>query len=310
MSFDRTTIIRGPAQITYKGNKYYSQGDIRLNVGHEVFDIVNSAFGLVEQRSQQRTATVTFTPVGTFFLDLWDYGSKKSGDRLLGDTNQDLVVWSYHGTRATIYNVGITKIPDLTLSTVKTLAGEVTFTGLGQGGASGVDIVAQNTPNSFVFIEEGLGAPSDSFDPALIPTEPYLAAWGDFPAPWNDLQTSNGWQCSFDLNLTPVVVDKFGIIDWTVGNVRATARSQILGVTEAQVIAKVGIDVLRGAAILSTKNLVITGSTLKATIHSSQVRLMPAQFGLTTLRLADIEWVGTRRVVSNAVTDVFTIEAV
>ncbi len=307
MAFTRNTIIRGPAQVIYNGEKFYSQGDIRVSVGHEVFPIINSSFGHVQDRSKQRTATVQFTPVGNFSETMWGFGSKKSGDPLL-DTgaDTDLVVWSYGGTKATIYNVGITKMPDLILSTTKTLAGEITFTGLGKGLP---DLVDQATTDAFVKIETGQGAPSELFDPQDIITEPYDAAWGSLAAPWDHLKTEAGWHCSFDLGLQPVEIDSHGIIDWTVGDVKATARAKLLGVSEAEALAQIGIDITRGGALISTNNLVITGTTaLRVTLYATQVRIMPAQYGLTTTRLADMEFMGTRKIVSNAIQDVFKVE--
>ncbi len=315
MPLDRTTIVRGPAQIEFPagtGKFYYSQGDIRVNIGHEVFDIVNSAYGLVEQRSRQRTATFSFTPVGQFTSgvggDLWiPYGSLKAGNRFLGNTDQNAVIWSYAGTRVTVYNVGITKMADLILATTRTLAGEITFTGLGKGIPLASVTAGSYDANSLVLVETGVGAPADVFDPSTIITETYTVAWGNYTSPWNDLKTQNGWVVAFDLGLQPVEIDSHGLIDWTVGSVRATARAQLLGVSEVDAIAKVRPDIARGSAIISDQNLVITGSALIVTLHNTQVRLIPAQYGLTTVRLAELEFLGTRKVVANVLQDVFTV---
>lgn len=316
---DRTTIIRGPAQITYDGAVYYSQGDIRLNIGHETFPIVNSAFGTVQMRTQQRTATVSFTPVGNLIpftgttdgqnsFTLWNYGTKKPGDRLLADTDKDLIIHTYGGTRAvkyTIYNVAITKIPDLALTAVRTLAGEVVFTGIGKKD------VDPDTADSFVKVEAIAVDPTDAFDPDQVITESYAAAWGS-TAPWDAMETTAGWTISFDLSLQPVIHDATGIIDWTIGDVRASARAQVFGITEAQVFTAtnklIDMHVKRGSKMPDDNHLIITGDSLKATLFSAQVRMIPTQFGTGTLRFADLEFTATRKVVTGALQQLFKIE--
>ena len=311
MDLDRTTIIRGPAQIEYPAGSakyYYSQGDIRLTLGHEVFPITNSSFGHVQDRSRQRTATVSFTPVGQFLTGLWPWGSKLSGDSILinsdGTTaDQNLVVWSYKGTKVTIYNVALTKMPDLILSTTKTLAGEATFTGLGKG----YPFVSQDTADSFYTWSENNGKPNDNFNPYTVITQPYTASWctsSHFTATndtgvWGALNTVNGWHVTFDMALQPVEVDQYGIVDWTVGDVKATARGQLIGITEAQAIEAVRLKVLRGAPMDTTNDLVISnagGSSIIVSLYSAIARVVPAQYGLTTMRLADMEFSATRQI--------------
>src|SRR5688572_12486454 len=197
MAFTRTSIIRGPATVQYGATRFYSNDDIRLTVGHEIFPIINSAFGKADERSQQRTVTVEFTPVGIPFDDFWQFGSKKSGDRLLGDDDVDLIVHAASGVRYTFYNAGMTRIPDLVLSTNKTLCGGIQFTALGKGRPTLED---QDAANSLFIQETGISFSHD-FDPADVITETYGAAWGSKPALWDDIRTLDGWTLSFDLNL-------------------------------------------------------------------------------------------------------------
>src|ERR1035437_7863370 len=320
MSFSRTTIIRGPAQIKWGSDYLYSQGDIKLSIGHQVFPIINSAMGLVQERSQQRVATVQFTPVGTYYASLWPYGTKKPGDRLLTDTDQNLEIHSYAGTKCTIYNCAVTKMPDLILSATKTLAGEVTFTGLGKGNP-GTGITPQNEDNSFVSFDSTAGAPADFFDPSTVPTQFYTASWNTSSSgsssnasapsnPWANIKTQAGWHFTFDLSLQPVDVDEYGTVDWTIGDVKANARATILGYTENQVSDAVHPHILRGAPLDTSNDLVVTyaGATaLYAKLYACQARTVPAQFGLTTLRLAEMEWIGTRKVFNTAIMPIFYV---
>jgi hypothetical protein len=338
MALNRSTIIRGPCQIEWPagtGNYYYSQGDVKVDVGFETFDIINSAFGKVQERVTQRVAKVSFTPVGNVVQttpsvntgdaapvggtgpDLWHpYGLLYAGDRLLGTAvDQNLVIWSYFGTKATVYNVGMTKIPEFIASATKTFAGTVEFTGLGKGfGGSNNTITPPTTVNAFVQITTGAGAPTNVFNPNNIFTETYAAALGSLSSPWNDINTTQGWSFSYNLNLAPVMVDGYGIVDWTVGNVTATGKAQVVGVDENAMIGASGagllnMDVGQGSAVVSNNNLVLTGanSGLTVTLFNTIVKLAPIQYGLTTLRLADVEFIGQRAVVSNAISQVFDV---
>ena len=318
---DRTTIIRGPAIIEYtpaSGSVQYSysQGDVKVTVGFQTFEVKTSPFGDVQERVQQRTATVEYTPVGDIAaatsINYWTaYGALLSGAPMLstlGDAN--LAIYSINdGTKTTVYNVAITKIPELMLSTTKTVAGSVTFTGLGKGLPTLVD---QGTANSFVYVQKSQALPSISFDPSNVITEPYTASIVGASSPWNVMNTTNGWQCTFDLNLQPVTVDSFGIVDWTVGNVKATARGQIIGVSESDVLdattGLVKVDVARGHA-LTYNDLTITGQTPHVTVElkSAAVKVIPMQYGTATLRLADVEFSGVRTITSGTINPVFSV---
>lgn len=57
-------IITGPAIITHRGRTYYSEGDIRLEMARETFDIKSSQHGITDSRHKQQTLRVSFTAVG------------------------------------------------------------------------------------------------------------------------------------------------------------------------------------------------------------------------------------------------------
>ena len=70
--------INGPATVTYKGATFYSKEAITLVEENKTFDIVTDRFGTVEQRADQKTVTLSFTPDGRyagFFGTLFPYGS-------------------------------------------------------------------------------------------------------------------------------------------------------------------------------------------------------------------------------------------
>ena len=281
-----------------------------MTIGHEVFPIVNSSFGHVQDRSRQRTATVSFTPVGQFLSGLWPYSDKKSGDAILdGTKDYDLTIKSYKGVSVVVHNVALSKMPDLILSTTKTLAGEATFTGLGQG----LPLADQTDASSFVTF--GTDAPIDEFDVSTIITQPYSAKWNSGTNSsignnvFDSLYTVNGWHITFDMGLAPVEVDSHGIVDWTVGDVRASARAQLIGITEEEAIEAVHPNIARGGAMDVTNNLVVSGvNGIVVTLYACMARVVPAQYGLTTLRLADMEFNATRQIVDNAVQDMFKVD--
>jgi hypothetical protein len=56
--------LAGPAVITYKGATFASKEDISLNLANETFDVNVDAYGKVDERSDRKVASVSFTPIG------------------------------------------------------------------------------------------------------------------------------------------------------------------------------------------------------------------------------------------------------
>lgn len=49
-SIDRTTIITGPALVTFAGQSFWSKGDIKLSPINKRFQIETAHFGRVDER--------------------------------------------------------------------------------------------------------------------------------------------------------------------------------------------------------------------------------------------------------------------
>ncbi len=63
-TFDRTTIIRGPAKIAYDSQVFYSKGAVTLTFTNSSFEKTADAYGLVGRGKTDFQAVVEFEPVG------------------------------------------------------------------------------------------------------------------------------------------------------------------------------------------------------------------------------------------------------
>jgi hypothetical protein len=66
MAVNVTQILGGPALVKYRGQTFYSQGDIILDSSLETFAIEVDRFREVDERTKDRMLKVRFTPAGVF----------------------------------------------------------------------------------------------------------------------------------------------------------------------------------------------------------------------------------------------------
>lgn len=292
MPLSRTSFIRGPAIVQFDGATFYTKGDVEVEIGLATFGVETSIHGKVDDRVSERSVRVRFTPSGEWeaLTVLWPYASTAIGSSIFTASDKPLVIQGADGRKVTIQAAAVTKMPDITLSTTKTLIGQVEFSGVGK------DAVAWTTANSL--IAEASNAFSDTtFDPANIKTQPYTAAWGAV-SPWSSFETLEGFTVSFETAFGDVATDTDGIIDMTLGGLSVVARCQPVGITAAQMIAAAGIQdtgAYRGRSLQTGANdLVISASGVVVRVKKANIRSAGLRWGNTTHRIGEIEFVATR----------------
>jgi hypothetical protein len=306
MPLTRTSIVRGPAIVTFGGATFYSKDDIKLTTENETFDIDVSAYGKVDERVNRRKMTVSFTPSGAWaaLATLFPYGSTVVGSSVFG-TDSPLVIQTLAGTTLTFAAAAVTRMPSLHLSASKTLFGPVEFTCLGRdntawSATSSVYTTASNPFSDTSFVESG------------IITQSYSIAWGS-SVPWNSLQTKDGVAVEFELGLDPVETDAEGLVDMTLTRLTAVAKMKPVGLTEAQVLAALG---LQGTGAARGRSLNAGGQTLNINGASGQVNIAlnganlkgaEQLFGAKSLRVEQIAFVTTRNFASGVPGPVFTV---
>lgn len=212
-SIDRTTIIRGPARITYDSATFYSKGGVTLTFTNSTFDKETDGFGVVNRAKTDLQILIEFEPVGEIeeLAKLYPYASTAIGASIYGSTDKPLVIIT-QGNTYTINNAQITQLPSIRATANNTAFGPIQFTGL-------IDNSGNPNTLSDYYSHTASGTFAGTvFDPAKIITAPYTATLGGSTTFYSEA----GFEVSFDLSLTPVVVDGIGTVDMTLANLGAT----------------------------------------------------------------------------------------
>lgn len=301
-SINRTTVITGPALVTFAGQTFWSKGDITLKPVTNNFKIGTSAFGDVDERTQDKSIEISFEPDGRFTSGLaavlWPYAATAIGASIYGGSDRALVVHSRAGTKVTVHNASLTGMPNLRLGVGKTIQGNVTFTGLLKNSTDPTDAAAYYTVASESY-------PGDTgFDIADIKTLAYASAWGG-SSPWDAFLTEEGWEISFDLSLAPVMVDGLGTVDMRLQSLGVNARAIPVGPTEAQVLTAMGNTRALGASVASANDLIVSATGLYFSLSKAGVRSAELGYGAERKRIGQLEWFATRTVTAGVADPLF-----
>jgi hypothetical protein len=309
MAISRTSILRGPAIVTFNSQSFYSKGDITLDLGVETFDVEASAYGKVDERVIERVARVRFQPAGEWeaLTTLWPYGATTVGASIFTGTDRPLVIHTLDGTTLTFKAAAVTRMPEITLAANATMIGEVELTCIGQ------DNQAWTVADNLVATASAAFSDANFSIPAIL-TQPYTAAWGS--SPWNSFQTFDGFRIGFDLQLSPLTTDADGLVDMMFSRLAVTARCRPLGITEAQLITALklqGTGNARGRSLqANSADLVLTGVVSTGaiiTLNSAQMKMGGLQAGPTTPRIGEVEFVATREFSGGSPVAIFTLAA-
>jgi hypothetical protein len=303
-SIDRTTIITGPAKITFGAQSFWSKGNVTLTPTNSRFKITTAHFGDVDERFSGRQIEVTFEPAGRFTAGLaavlWPHAALAIGASIFGATDAALVINSRDGKSYTIHNAAVTKMPVIRASVGKTLIGPVTFTGLLKNSTDPSNAAAYMTVASTTYPGDTGFAVSD------ILTLAYSSSWGS--APWDSFLTEDGWEISIDMQMREQIVDGLGVVDMTLQNMTVSARCVPVGVTDADVLAKLtpaaalGTSVAAGAAAL---NISATGAYFR--VYNAALVASDMAFGSESKRIGTTEWLATRTITAAVADPLFYV---
>lgn len=301
---NRTTILAGPALVTYGGQSFYSKGDVTLNFTPKSFAVTTAHFGEVDQRISDRIFEVSFEPVGTFTAALaallWPYASTPMGASIYGITDRPLVIWTRDGQKLTLVNAAVTGMPNMHFGVGKTIQGAIKFTGLVANSTDPSNATAYYTLASATY-------PGDSgFLVSDIKTQAYSSTWGS--SPWSSFFTEEGWDISFALNLKPQMVDGLGTVDMMLQGLAVTAKCVPVGVAAADILAKIAPDVALGNSIAAlASNLVISGTGVYAQVNNAGMTDSGFSYGSEKKRIGPTTWKATRTITSGTPDPLFYI---
>lgn len=221
--------------------------------------------------------------------------------------NNPLTVQTLDGFLWTFLNVAVVKMPNLSLSTVKTAIGEVQFEAFL---ADGQDWSATNARYTYV----ANPWPGDTgFSPSSILTGEIAATWRNQPAPWTSFDTKDGWEVEFNMSLEAQPVDNTGIITRRLSNLVVRAKSIPLGVQPSDLTANLylqGTNASRGRSLATFGNdllLSAVANNLGCKLFAAALEGGPVQYSNKAERIGRLSWVANRTFGSSGINPLFSI---
>lgn len=304
-SINRTTIITGPARITFGGQTFWSKGDITLTPTNTRFDVETSAFGRVDSRFSSKTIEVSFEPDGRFTAALagvlWPYAATSIGASIYGATDRALVINGRDGVQVTVHNAALTEMPSIRLGVAQTIQGDCKFVGLLANSKDPTAADAYYTIASVAYPGDTGWAVSD------IKTLAYSSAWGA-TAPWNSFLTEEGWEIGFDLSLSEQIVDGLGVVDMTLQNLQVTAQCIPVGPTMANVLEKMGHTQALGSSIAAQgADLKVNATGIFVEVRGASIVETDMGWGPERKRVGQTTWEATRSVTAGSPNALFYV---
>jgi hypothetical protein len=292
-AINRTSIISGPARISFGGQLFWSKGDITVRPINDRFNIDTASFGKVDERSSGRRFEVSFEPSGRFTAALaavlFPYGSAAIGSSIFTGTDVPLTINSPDGRQIILHAAAITQIPQLRLGVTQTVVGQITFTAICKNNADPTNATAYYTESAVTY-------PGDAgFAVADILTKPYTATWGS--APWANFLNEGGWTIDITPSFAEQRVDGIGLVDMTLAGLEVSAKCVPVGPTATQILTAVAPALALGTSVATANNLVITGPAAgDPVVTLTRAALVDSglTFGREAKRVAETEWIATR----------------
>lgn len=284
-------IIRGPAVIKRGTQVLYTEGDITVTPQRNTFEVNTAMHGKVDDRDDSFLWEISCTPAGicsaAYFTALYPstYRNPTIGASVFGD---NLIIWAADGKQVTLPRSAQVNLPSLNFAADKQIFGEVKFEALGALDES------WDTEGHFASVADVV-FDDTSFDPADLKTLVYAAVFGT-EAPWSSFETEAGITVDFDLGLSEVKSDKYGIVDKTITGLSVTAKCTPHGITEEEMIAAMNIQGAgagRGQSIYrNAKDLSLTAGAGNPyfTLNNAAINTAPLAFGAETNRSGEIEF--------------------
>lgn len=289
-------IIKGPGAIERDGTFLYVHGDIVATPVRDTLAQQVDSIGYNDEREGTFRWTIGFTPAGiasmAYFDELYPaaYRTPIVGTDIFGAEDLPITVWTFDGQKITFNRSALTKMPDLMLAADKQLFGDCTYTALGTLEE------ALDTENRFAEVQAAAFADT-SWDPGKLLTLVYDAAWGA-TAPWNAINSQEGFTFSFELAQAEEPSDAYGIAGITIaaGGLTVTGKCQPHGITAAQIMAAMA-PAGRGRSIYGRANTLALSTGVEAepffNLFGAAIKTIPLQAGAEVNRSGELEFVAT-----------------
>jgi len=289
----RTTLLGGPAAVTFNGHTFFAQEGILVTPALEIEAVDSDAQGVIDGTVAGSPVTIKFVPSAPFadLVTLYPYAGGSPGMSLFGTTDQPLVLVAANGVRLTFAAVAILQMPDLSLTNRGPVAGAVTFLALGAR-SLGLTVADRFlTVDTAAFPVPVAGTPQLADD--------FVVTWGG--APWANLRARDGVRVRFVMPTTPVLSDANAVLDLTLDRleVQATfAPATPAGPDELDLVEALqlqGANALPGRPLTSTASTFsIAGEHLWVELPLAQMTAGALAFDAVNPRLGELTFVAER----------------
>jgi hypothetical protein len=303
---------------------FFSVGSNQVNVGSTATLLSGDAF--VAQVQGTGTITVGLTAGTTYYFHVISatnvsihstYAAAVAGVNPIaisagsGNTvsvvNNPMTIQSYDGQLFTFMNVAVSKMPSLSLSTVKTPVGSVTFQAYRADGQdwSGVNSLYTSVANPW---------PGDAtFNPNNIITGEIQAIWRNMAAPWALFDTKDGWTVDFAMDITRQEVDNVGLVAHKLSGLVVRAKATPVGVQVSDVATALqlqGAGAARGRSLgASGQDLLLSAVAANLGVKITGAALVggPGIWSNKLDRVGELTWEATRTFGSTGPNPLFTL---
>tara|TARA_R110002126_G_scaffold198538_2_gene346140 strand:- start:1455 stop:2366 length:912 start_codon:yes stop_codon:yes gene_type:complete len=300
-TFSRTTIVRGPAKVTYNSATFYSKGGISLTMTTSTFDKESDAYGNLGKSKNDFQVVVEFEPVGEIeeLAVLFPYGGTAIGSSVFGAVDKPLVIVALDATY-TIRNAAITQMPSIRCSANNTAFGSVQLTGI-------LELAGDPSALTDYYAVAAGAALGTTFDPTKIVTSPYTATLGGSTTFFSEA----GFEISFDLAMNPVMIDGIGTVDMSLQNVGCSISCIPVGIAESAFDTYFGS--LDAGEYLASATLDISTATsggLNFDVAAVQITELQKRFSPSENRLGQLSMSARRTFTTGNPNALFTVAAV
>lgn len=291
---DRTTLLKGPAYLTYDAAVIKFAADFTVELVGEKFDLTGISHGRIGRRVKDRRIEIRGTPLEwTDLGKLFPYATTQPQDRIYGAADKSAVITPRNGAPLTIPNVAVTKMPGITLHPSKSILRDMQWTGL----------VAKNAnpalqASYYSFGEAASGVAQTAANLANIPNAFYSALFNG-----STYKPEDGFDIDFDLGLEPDFQDGL-TIGMRLTALEAAVKFRPISLTEVQYAALMGWDTFQPGDDEFSGDMVISGDKAgkpTVTLSKMQVQAGGVNYGRET-RTGDVTLASVRQVSAGALT--------
>lgn len=293
MSVDRANLLgAGAPKVTFNSATFWTRDDVMPRIAHSLTEQRASMYGRVTQTRGPRLIEVTIP-----LFSLWENLSTlfpstvvdpTIGSRVFGSTDLPLVLHAKNQDRLTIHNARITGLSNLKLAANQPIfSAAVKFTGLLKNNANPADAAAYYTYDTAAYAE-------GAFALTNFKATAWSGAWGSVTG-FTSMNTQDGWDISWDLNMEPDLVDGLGVVDMFLTHFAAKASCIPVGPTIAQLETNLRFQNHANAAIGTgvhdlMYDLVLTSGTGSVTLKSASLVETGLAFAPSKKRVTETVW--------------------